>query len=242
MFKKKEYLKTEVEEYNQVAQCSDAIVCLSGSYLTIFQKLINTAFHKKLFAINNPIELFNLDKIKKKKQILYVGRLEFGMKRFDRMINIWAKIEKLFPDWSFIVVGDGPYRGYFENSVHKKGLKNVHFEGFQNPVKYYSESSIICLSSSTEGFPMVLVEALKYKCIPIAYNSFAALSDIIVDGVNGYAIPPFKEKLFIEKLHYLMSNENERNRLASNNAVTLGKLDIDIISQQWFDLFDNLLN
>ena len=98
------------------------------------------------------------------------------------------------------------------------------------------------MSSSCEGFGMVLVEALKYKCIPIAYNSFAALSDIIIDDVNGYAIPPFKEKLFIEKLHYLMSNENERNRLASNNTITLNKFDINKVSQQWMDLFNNLLN
>ena len=125
----------------------------------------------------------------------------------------------------------------------------IHFAAFaavgesvENPEKYYSESSIICLSSSTEGFGMVLVEALKYKCIPIAYNSFAALSDIIVDGVNGYAIPPFKEKLFIEKLHYLMSNENERMRLADNNAVTLHKFDINRVTQQWLNLFNNLLN
>lgn len=242
LFKKKESLKMEVAEYNTIAKCSDAIVSLSSSYLIIFQKLINPDFHKKLYAISNPIELVDNDVYEKKKQILYVGRLEYGMKRFDRMINIWAKIEKMFPDWSFVVIGDGPYRGYFENIVQKKGLKNVYFEGFQNPEKYYSESSIICLSSSTEGFGMVLVEALKYKCIPIAYNSFAALSDIIVDGVNGYAIPPFKEKLFIEKLHYLMSNENERMRLADNNAVTLHKFDINRVTQQWLNLFNNLLN
>lgn len=131
LFKKKESLKMEVAEYNTIAKCSDAIVSLSSSYLIIFQKLINPDFHKKLYAISNPIELVDNDVYEKKKQILYVGRLEYGMKRFDRMINIWAKIEKMFPDWSFVVIGDGPYRGYFENIVQKKVLKMFILKGFK---------------------------------------------------------------------------------------------------------------
>ena len=89
---------------------------------------------------------------------------------------------------------------------------------------------------------MVLVEALRYQCIPIAYNSFSALSDIVINNVNGYCIPAFKEKIFVKKLHHLMNNEDERNRLASNHAITLDKFAFDKISQRWLDLFEELIN
>ncbi|MCI7728579.1 MAG: glycosyltransferase [Bacteroidales bacterium] len=241
LYKQRNFLKSEIIEYNQIAQCSDVLICLSESYVKEYKSLINPIYHHKLFAITNPIELKDSINISKNKQILYVGRLEFGMKRFDRLLKIWSKTEQLFPDWSLVVVGDGPYRQYFESIVNNLGLKRIFFEGFQNPEEYYLNSSIICLTSTTEGFGMVLIEALQHKCIPIAYNSFGALSDIIIDNVNGYSIPPFNEKIFVEKLQYLMSNADERERLAANNAVTLDKFDINKVSQQWLDLFDNLL-
>ena len=179
--------------------------------------------------------------LKKQKSIIYVGRLEFGLKRIDRLIKIWAKTEHLFPDWEFRIVGDGENRHLFEEMACKLGLKRIYFEGFQEPDKYYAESPIICLSSSSEGFGMVLVEALRYQCVPIAYNSFAALSDIVINNVNGYCIPAFNENAFVKQLHHLMKNEDERNRLASNHAITLDKFAFDKISQRWLDLFEELI-
>ena len=139
------------------------------------------------------------------------------------------------------MLGDGPDKGKLEDYCKRKDIKNIIFTGNVNPDSYYDAASILCMTSSYEGFGMVLTEALQHKCIPIAYNSFGALSDIIIDNVNGYSIPPFNEKIFVEKLQYLMSNADERERLAANNTVTLDKFDINKVSQQWLDLFDNLL-
>lgn len=242
LYKKKFYYNIEKRELCNIATVSDKLVCLSEKFIPEYLEIIGNSFCNKLVAIPNPINT-NLaqNKSHKKKQIVYVGRLEFGMKRVDRLIKIWGETENLFPDWNFYIIGDGSARSYFEHTVRNQGLKRIHFEGFQQPDKYYAESSIICLSSSSEGFGMVLVEALRHQCIPIAYNSFAALSDIIEDDINGYCIPPFKEDIFLQKLHYLMNNENERNRLSANHAVTLEKFDLQKVSLQWITLFETLL-
>lgn len=238
-YTRKQYLKCKLSNYYN---CSDAFVLLSSRFIGDVQKLIGSFDTPRIFSIPNPINVVNSSVCIKKKQILFVGRMIFSAKRPDRMIRIWEKIYHQFPDWELYMLGDGPDKNKFEDYCRRNNIKNIIFTGNINPDPYYETASILCMTSSYEGFGMVLVEALKYKCIPIAYNSFAALSDIIVDGVNGYAIPPFKEKLFIEKLHYLMSNENERNRLANNNTVTLHKFDINRVTQQWLSLFDNLLN
>ena len=39
---------------------------------------------------------------------------------------------------------------------------------------------------------MVLTEAMQYSCVPIAYNSYESLDDIIQHGKNGFKVKPFK--------------------------------------------------
>ena len=237
-YTRKQYLKHKLSNYYN---CSDAFVLLSSRFIDDVQKLIGSFDTLKIISIPNPINVVNSSVCIKKKQILFVGRMIFSAKRPDRIIKIWEKISSRFPEWELLMLGDGPDKGKLEDYCKRKDIKNIIFTGNVNPDSYYDAASILCMTSSYEGFGMVLIEALQHKCIPIAYNSFGALSDIIIDNVNGYSIPPFNEKIFVEKLQYLMSNADERERLAANNAVTLDKFDINKVSQQWLDLFDNLL-
>ena len=44
------------------------------------------------------------------------------------------------------------------------------------------------MTSSFEGWGLTLTEAQQYGCVPLAFHSFASLTDIITDKVNGFAI------------------------------------------------------
>lgn len=44
----------------------------------------------------------------KRKEFLYVGRLSYPDKRIDRLIDAWRMICDKLPDWSLVIVGDGP--------------------------------------------------------------------------------------------------------------------------------------
>ncbi len=50
-------------------------------------------------------------------------------------------------------------------------------------------ASFLLLTSSLEGFPLVLVEAMAAGCIPIAYDVPYGPSDVIVSGRNGFLVP-----------------------------------------------------
>lgn len=171
---------------------------------------------------------------------MYVGRLEYGLKRVDRILGIWKDIEAEFKDWNLCIVGDGNAANSLKQLAKTYKLKNVSFEGFKDPHIYFAESSIFCLTSSSEGFGIVLVEALMEKCVPIAYNSFLSVTDIIENGVNGILIKPFKKKLFVAELRKLMADAIERERLAQNNRITLKKFETRQVLKQWDSLFSKL--
>lgn len=235
-------IKKETKKLQKTASDSDFIVCLSEKYIPLFRKLIaNPNYNTKLIAIPNTIKITqNTDYSKKKKQVLYVGRLEYGLKRVDRILGIWKNIEAEFKDWNLCIVGDGNAANSLKQLAKTYKLKNVSFEGFKDPHIYFAESSIFCLTSSSEGFGIVLVEALMEKCVPIAYNSFLSVTDIIENGVNGILIKPFKKKLFVAELRKLMADAIERERLAQNNRITLKKFETRQVLKQWDSLFSKL--
>lgn len=84
-------------------------------------------------------------------------------------------------------------------------LENVHFEGIQEPAPYYRKARILCLTSTHEGMPMVINEALSYGCFPVVFNSFHAAEDMLPNRETGRLIPPFSLRLFARELDELMS-------------------------------------
>ena len=155
-------------------------------------------------------------------------------------MDIWSKIEKKYPEWLFVILGDGGYRKLFEQIAQKRGLERIRFEGFKDPIPYYKESEIICLTSSSEGFANVLVEAQNYGCLPIAFDSYSALKDIIFDGHNGYVIQPFKKTKYANKIQELIKNPNVRRKMQNNAKKHSERFDIRLIADQWEKLFKEL--
>ena len=89
---------------------------------------------------------------------------------------------------------------------------------------------------------MVLIEGMKYGCIPICYDSFSAVDDIIDDGVNGYVIPFNKQNEYICKLRYLMSLDDTALCYMRNNAIKKSELyDINKVVFEWEKLFNELI-
>lgn len=77
------------------------------------------------------------------------------------------------------------------------------------------------MTSKYEGLAVTLMEALQYKCIPLAYDSFSSIYDIIIDGVNGFIIPAFKEDIYVNKLLSLIQDVNLRKSMMDNSSITL---------------------
>lgn len=243
LFSRREMYRKEKRFYRELYRHSDAVVVLSECYLKMVGEFIGGDNQTKLFAIPNPITISSVTDIKiqpKKRQVLYVGRLEYGLKRVDRLIKIWDKLYKAYPQWELVIVGDGDYRYSFEKMVSDREIPNVRFEGFKEPEEYMSQAAILCMTSSTEGFGMVLVEAQQHGCVPIAYDSFGSVRDIIEDGKNGVLVKPFSPKEYVAKLRQLMDDEQLRQQMASNGVESVKRFDSQKIARQWIELFENI--
>lgn len=229
--------------YRYLYEMSDIVSLLSDSMIGPFKKYIGIPDADRLTAINNPVVTAIPDSEtlpEKEKTVVWCGRLEYGAKRTDRMLQIWKRINRIHPEWQLKILGSGDW-DYYKGLIAKHGIKNAEVVGFCNPPEYYTQAAILCMTSTTEGFPMVLVEAQSYGCVPIAYNSFSSLHDIISDGENGFSVKAFDEDEYVKKLSLLMSDTERRNRMSANGIQSIHRFDADAIAGKWIGLFDNLL-
>ena len=233
------------EKYTYYYQHCAAVVLLSERFKAPFKKMANLEEDKKLFAIPNPIS-FEKPSIpeQKEKIVLFVGRLEFSPKRLDRLIHIWSQIKDK-SSWKIKVLGDGPDLDFYRNLSDRLNVKDIEFLGTVNPLPYYKRASILCVTSSHEGFPLVITEALQNEVIPIAFDSYETVYDLIDSEYTGYIIPSFSEKKYAEKLNLLLKNEDLRSTIRQNirteNQINC-KFQGNNVVEYWLQLFGKLLN
>lgn len=227
------YSKHKVGEFLKTPYLySERVLLLSHKFKDIYERL--TGLSDKIRVMPNFIRINPDNNCQKKKQLLYVGRLEEDAKKVSRIIRIWEKISPFKSDWELVLAGEGRCRAYYEEYVSKKGIERVEFIGYvPNPIDLYSESSILLMTSDFEGFPVVLIEAMSVGCVPIVYNSFASITDIIDDGINGILVRPFREKEYIQKLLKLMGDDVLRKELSVNARIKTKTFSDETIIPKW---------
>ena len=238
-FCQKHLIKQRVKQnLRYIAQISDYVIFLSRGAKEEAINLLKEDYSVKFLTIGNPVDTDCHHPLTKKKEILYVGRIEFGLKRFDRMLYIWKRLEKKNPDWKLIVLGDGQYRDMFEKKARDMKLERILFKGFADPAEYYRTASIVCLTSTSEGFAKVLVEAQSHACTPIAFDSFTAINDIISNEKNGYCIKAFNKKLFAKQLQRLINNPDIIKTVGEQARKDSQLFSIERITDRWEETFN----
>lgn len=221
---------------------SNATVLLSEKFFDSFKKLTEIKDTSKLYAISNPQTIIRTQnaEVKKEHIVLFVGRLVF-QKRLDRLFRIWNRIKDK-KDWKLIIVGDGPDRGFYETLCRKWDVDKVEFVGQCDPASYYQKAKLLCMTSSLEGSPCVIKEAMQQNVIPIAYTSFESIEDIISNGKDGFAIRPFSVSGYSKTLERLMNDTSYREQILENikQKNIRDKDSIDKIIGQWEKLFKEL--
>lgn len=225
--------------YRLIYENADRLVLLSSRYKAEFVSM--AGLHDggaKLAAIPNPLtlELVSSER-KKEKELLYVGRMPWQHKRVDRLLRAWKMLQGEFPDWRFTLVGCGDNKDTYLELAQDLGLSRISFVGVQNPSPYYARASIFCLSSSFEGYPLVLKEAQANGCVPVCFASFAAACDIIESGKTGLLVPPFRLAAYADALRQLMQNTPLRQELARNAEQSARCFTPEAAAAQWEQLF-----
>ena len=227
--------------FKNLSNISDRVVLLSESFLKELSLFIDVRKYNNITAIPNPVSFKANPVLSKKKKVLYVGRIDFKHKRVDLLVKIWEKIWERYPDWILDIVGDGTEPMSLKDYVKNNSIKNVNFHGFKDPLPFYNEASIFCMTSSSEGFGIVLVEAMQNGVVPIAFDSYLSVKDIITDETDGILVTPMDINEYADKLSRLIENDALRNKMASKCIQKAKTFSIEEVGRQWIRLFEELI-
>ena len=192
-------------------------------------------FKDKITYINNPVKIKGVKVAEKENVILCVAQLAYR-KRVDLMLKAWEKIYSRLPEWKFQIVGDGVERCCLEKFVIGKKIPGVEFVGYANPDAYYQKAKIFWMTSSFEGWGMTLVECMQYECIPIVFNSFSSLLDIVDDKKNGFIVKNMDENDLVEETIMIANDEQLRFQMAKDAAEKARRFDVKVVAEKWAGL------
>lgn len=225
---------------------SDRVIVLSQHYIPKYAQLIGVKDTTKIQAIENALtyDFFaSEDDIQaKKKEVIIVGRLSDYEKRISLALKIWKLVEQdpQLTDWTLTLVGEGTDKDYYEYLIQKSHLKRVSLVGRQAPLEYYKRASILLMTSSAEGWPMVLMEAAQMGVPCVAFDSFVSLHEIITDGRNGIIVPNNNIYLFYKKLADLMLDDAKREQMALAAVEYSKRFTKEKIMPKWDDLLKEI--
>jgi glycosyltransferase involved in cell wall biosynthesis len=207
---------------------------------------------EKVSVIYNP---YDIDDIKIKSQeevkhkwlnnqeyqtIITVGHLE-KPKNYTLLIKAYKKAIEELPNARLIIIGEGSELKRLTNLVSIFDLTNkIDFTGkLKNPFSYISRADLFVLSSDTEGFPNVLVEAMICGCPVISTDCPSGPNEIIEHGKNGILVPTADEKAMSEAIISLIQDNELRNSLIAYAKYSAHNYSLEIILKQYYQVLSN---
>lgn len=194
----------------------------------------------KSISINDYNESFE-----KRRNILVCGRVfAWHIKGFDIAIKAFAKIANKIPNTDLDIVGeyDQKSKTYLENIALKYGVKErIHFLGKTNEmINVMRSHQIFVLSSRTEGFPMVITEAMTQGLPCISFERLS--SAIIIDRIDGILVDNGNVDELSNSIYELIFDNKYRYQLGLESLKNVNRFSSDNIAKRWENLFNNLKN
>lgn len=175
-------------------------------------------------------------------RVIAVGRYS-DEKGHDLLLRVWSLVEKACPDWQLDVYGPGDRTSYLKMmddlSIDKS---RCHLNDYITDVEdEYYKSSIFVHPSRSEGFGLVIVEAMACGLPVVSFDCENGPRSIITDDVDGFLIPTFDIRLFANRIITLAKDEDMRRQMGENGLLKSHQYGIEQVARQWKSLFDELM-
>ena len=103
-----------------------------------------------------------------------------------------------------------------------------------------NEASLYVMSSQTECFPMVLLEAMSCGLPIVSFDCPCGPKNIVKEGEDGLLVKNGDVNLLSEAVLRLISNEEYRLKMGKSARQNILRFDKDIIMKKWEHLFNKL--
>jgi GalNAc-alpha-(1->4)-GalNAc-alpha-(1->3)-diNAcBac-PP-undecaprenol alpha-1,4-N-acetyl-D-galactosaminyltransferase len=166
--------------------------------------------------------------------VMAMGRLS-PEKGFDLLLQAFKSVTVHHPEWSLIIIGEGPERQHLAHQVDELGLGDrVFMPGtISPPFDWLHAGDLFVFSSRYEGFGLALAEAMACGLPVISFSCPSGPQDIIRNEVDGRLVPADDIQALAAAMGDLMSNPEQRRRLASRAPEVCERFAPEKIFAQW---------
>ena len=173
-------------------------------------------------------------------QVIAGGLLD-KVKGFERMINLWGKLQ-IENKPVFKIIGNGDEKDNLQKLIQVNHLEDeVKLMGaveHDKVIQEMEQSILYMMTSYTEALPFVLLEAISVGLPVIAYDVRVGPKAIIDDGMNGYLIPDNDERKYLQCLEKLLKDERLRGQMSAaaiKKAQTFSK---ESVLKKWIRILE----
>ena len=231
---------------------ADRIICCSKEIEAIVQEKYG---YLQTATLYNPYDAEGITELSKEKVtdlpwkmededrpriLIGVGR-DDPIKGFWHLIKAFYLVQKEIPQMRLIIMGDGSFEQAKSLVSELQLEQKVYFPGVRkNPYKYLAVSEMFLLSSYTEGFPNVLVEAMILGRPLISTDCRTGPAEILEHGKYGILVPDMgdtedycgdtiseKETYFAEKIIEVLKDSERQKELSELERKRAGEFDYD---------------
>ena len=227
--------------YRGAYQRADYVVLLCQSFINSYGVFAGIQDQSKYMVIPNALSFditTSFDKLSKQKEVLIVARFDEPSKRLSLALRIWERVKQdpVAKDWVLRIVGEGNSRELYERIIHNEQIPDVFLEGRQDPIPYYKEASIFMMTSRSESWGLTLTEAQQMGVVPIAFDTYASLREIITNDENGVVIEEGDIDSYVNRMKILMSDKKLCQRMAKQAIESSQRFSQERIAEMWWEL------
>lgn len=172
--------------------------------------------------------------------ILAVGRLTEA-KNYFLLLEAFSEIRATRKHTRLVIIGDGPQREPLYHCVKTLGIDSyVDFLGNRNDVdKWMSAADVFAMSSSWEGMPLVICEAMCSERVVVSTDC-GGIKEILDRG--DFLVPVNDLKSYINALKAALDlTHTERDKIgAQNRQRVIDNFSLDMIASRWLSFYKSL--
>ncbi len=219
----------------------DYFVLLTDLLKEEIEQMLQENLHTKCVAIPNFLDQ-NIEQphLKRERQVITVGRLH-SVKGFDRLIQMWREVDFSEPT-VLKIVGDGEEREYLERLIKEYHLENkILMTGpleHDQVMKEMKKSLCYVMTSYSEAFPFVLIEAMEQGLPAVAFDVRVGPRTIIENGKSGFLIPECEPQHFLEKVKLLVEDTVVRQQMSDAAVCRSEDFTETKVIQKWISILE----
>lgn len=173
--------------------------------------------------------------------LLAVGRLA-PEKCFDRLVDAFAELADVYPEWGLVILGEGTQRAALEAQCLAKQLKGrVDLPGAAGNVgECYRAADLFVMTSRFEGFPNTLLEALAHGLPAVAVDCETGPREILRHELDGLLVPQDDSAELVAALERLMKDDELRRRFSQRAVEAQQRFAVERVAARWEEVFSNV--